>query len=136
MSYSKADNVYTKIVELSWEGYSVIEVEIEGKKLNYPLAYKKYQSLRKWLDSMVEIMDKNRFLLDQSTYTKFNFLNWKLLDHINQLKKIKNIKKHNQQTRIIRVFNVNELQKLTEEFVDAPHQYMNKKYDLGFEKVV
>ncbi|MGD0338238.1 MAG: hypothetical protein ABSB78_05565 [Bacteroidota bacterium] len=129
-------DVYTKIVELSWEGYSVVEDIINGKKVNYPRAYSTFNSLHKWLNSMVEVMDKNRFLLDQSTYTNFNHLDWKLLEHVNQLKIIGNEKQRDMEARIIGVNNVGEIQKLTEEFVGAARLYMNRKYNSGFEKVV
>jgi hypothetical protein len=133
--FQKRLDVYTKIVELSWEGYSVVEDFIDNKKVNYPQAYKSPTKLLKWLNSMVEVMDKSRFLLDQATYTKFNHLNWKLLEHINLLKQYKNKKIRISETKKLGVSCVGEIQNLTEEFVDAARQYMNKKYDVGFEKV-
>jgi hypothetical protein len=128
--------VYTKIAEMSWEGYSVINRNVPKEQGEYPQAYDSFNRLLNWLNSMVEVIDKNRFLLDQTSYTRFTQLNWKLLEHIKTLKAHKNAKVRDNECRKLGTKSVGEIQQLSEAFVDAARQYMKKTYRLDLEKVL
>jgi hypothetical protein len=134
--FLKRWEVYSKISEMSWEGYSIKNRNTKDEAGDYPSAYDSYEGLRNWLNSMVEVIDKNRFLLDQKTYSKFNLLNWKLLEHLRELKIEKDIDIRDKNTRIIGRKNVSEIQQYSESFVDAARQYMKKTYNLNLEKVI
>jgi hypothetical protein len=129
-------DVYTKIAEMSWEGYSVINRNVPDEQGDYPQAYDSFKRLRNWLNSMVEVIDKNRFLLDQTTYTKFNQLNWKLLKHIKILKAYKGGKVQDKECRVLGRKSVRDIQQLSEAFVDAARQYIKNTYKLDLEKVL
>jgi hypothetical protein len=134
--FQKRLEIYTKITELSWEGYSVKVRHEKGEEGDYPIAYDSYEDLRKWINSLVEIMDKNRLLLDQGTYNQFIVINHKLLEHLREIKEFSNIDNIDIETRKIGRKNVNNIQQLCESFVDSARKYMKKTYDLNLEKVI
>ena len=82
-------------------------------------------------------MDRNRFLLDQKTYSSFGGLNKKILDDLDLLAKSGLTGDQlNLTCKNIGRSSVTEIQKLTESFVDAARQYIKKTYSVDVEKVV
>jgi len=134
--FQKRLEIYSKLAEMSYEGYSVINRNNKDEKGDYPKAYDSYEKLKNWLNSMVEIIDKNRFFIDQNTYNQFNKLNWKLLEHVWEIKQIDDIDLRDKKTRLIGRKNVNDIQILTENFVEASRIYMKKTYKLDIEKAI
>jgi len=135
--FSRRLDVYVKLAEMSWEGYSVWVKSDPGEAAGaYPQAYDTFQHLRDWLNGMVELTDKNRLLLDQSTYTAFTSLNHKILQDIDTIRSLSQPPTIDWHTRDVGRKNVGDIQKLSEGLVEAARKYIGKTYKVKIEKVL
>lgn len=132
--FEKRLSLYSKIVEVSWEGRSVVVFKDEEGA--FPRAYKKFENVKGWLNSMVEIMDKNIFLLDRKTYNSFLELNKLLLSHIKEFSPDEKEEIGDGKTRDFGRKHNDEIQKYVAEFVMAARNYMNNKYSLDLEDFI
>lgn len=136
--FARRLEVYVKIAEMSWEGYHVLlKSGPREQKGAFPKAYHTFEGLRSWLNSIAEVIDRNRFLLDQETYRAFEGLNKKILEHINQIG-TSGLRREglNLMCRNLGRASVGEIQRLSESFVDAARRYIRSKYGVDVEKVV
>ena len=135
--FSRRLEIYIKLSELSWEGYSVrLKSDLGEEEGVYPQAYDTFQHLRDWLNSMVELTDKNRLLLDQSTYTAFTRLDHKILQDLDKIRSLSQPATIDWYTRSVGRKSVPDIQKLSEELVDATRKYIGKTYKVKIEKVL
>jgi hypothetical protein len=135
--FSRRLEVYIRLAEISWEGYSVRVKSDPGEEEGvYPQAYDTFQHLRDWLNSMVELTDKNRLLLDQSTYTAFTSLNHKILLDLDKIRSLSQSNTIDWQTRSVGRKSLPDIQKLSEALVDATRRYIGKTYRVKVEKVL
>ncbi len=136
--FTRQLNLYLKLAEMSWEGYSVSIKSDPGEPTAvYPTGYRSFQHLMDWLNHMVEIIDRNRLLLDQPSYKKFDSLNHKILadrDAINSLAATGGI--IDWHARAVGRQSVSDIQKLTEEFVSSLRHFLAKRYKVPLEKVL
>lgn len=133
--FNRRLDIYLKLTEMLWQGYSVIVVtDNNGKRNIFPKAYNNLEELKKWLNSLVELFDRNRLLLDQKTYTAFdNGLNQKLLNDIETIKEKgpseKECRKIGEETK-------EEMQRFVEEIFDSSRKFIKSKYKVDLEKVL
>ena len=135
--FSRRLEVYIKLAEISWEGYSVrLKSEVGEEQGIYPQAYDTFQHLRDWLNSMVELTDRNRLLLDQSTYRAFTDLNRRILEDLDKIRSLSSESRTDWHTRSVGRKSVHDIQKLSEALVDAIRRYLAKTYKVKIEKVL
>ncbi len=134
--FTRRLEVYIKLAEMSWEGYSTKVRTESSEKIIYPQAYDSFQHLLDWLEAMVELIDKNRLLLDQETYRKFNALNQKIIEDADEIRAVSETSNIDLHTRKIGAISTSAIQHLSEELVNATRNYIKKTYKVDLEKVL
>ena len=118
-----------------WQGYSIlVKTDNNGKRHVFPKAYENLEELKKWLNSLVEIFDRNRLLLDQETYSAFdNNLNQKLL------KDIQTIKEKDSSEKVCQCIGTEtqgEVQQFVEKIFDSSRNFIKLEYKIRLQKVL
>lgn len=134
--FLKRLDAYLKIAELLWAGYSV---KIRGNEEDsgaYPQAYDSFEGQKDWLNSLVDIIDKSRHLLDQDTYTQFAYLNQKILADRNRIRsECKEDAKLDIYTRKVGREVVSEVQDLSEKVAKAARSFIRQTYKVNINEV-
>ncbi len=133
--FQKRLEIYSRIIEISWEVYTVRTRFEKSEEGEYPHAYDSYESLRIWLNSIVQIVDKNVLFLDQKTYDNFLKINWKVLDHMREISQEKDPAMLDKKTREIGRKNLNEIQDISKAFIDTIRLYLKETYKIELERV-
>jgi len=99
----------------------------QGDRLFYPRAYRSLQDRQKWLSNTVGLFDRNRFLLDNSSYEAFGALNLLVVSHKTPNMTDDDLKNAGNRDLL-------KIQALVHGVMDAMRNYLNKTYDLKLEK--
>lgn len=134
--FSRRFEAYNDIMKLVYKGYSVIEKTSNEESSNiFPKAYETFEGLREWLNTMVDFVDKSLLLIDQDSYQKFNELNWKILEHIRDIRVNTDDNNRDLYTRNLGRRDVSIIQSHTKAVMDSIRNYLNKIYNIKVEEV-
>lgn len=133
--FMKRLDVYMKLAELCSDLISTMQNPGKGENdEKYPCAYHSSEGLKTWLNTMVEFMDKNRFLIDNTTCQCFKPLNCKLIE---TLKEIRLAGAVDEQADIlcrdIGRRNLNNVQSLARDFFNCAGTYISNTYNVDIE---
>mgnify|MGYP000303683270 CR=1 FL=1 len=84
---------------------------------------------------MVDFVDKSLLLIDQDSYQKFSELNWKILEHIRDIRANTDENNKDLYTRNLGRRDVAIIHSRTKAVMDSIRNYLNKIYNIKVEEV-
>jgi len=84
--FSKRLDVFTRLSEIAWEGHNFELKKAPGEtREGYPIAYRSFEALREWNNTLSNGMDRNAFFVTKAVGDAFQPLSDILVKHLDEL---------------------------------------------------